>query len=111
MSTVDFGAEIDNEVVSIQLQGSDQTTVPSGEEWKVNMSMGKRDGDTSWISTIRINGRNACSLAGEDDFRYITHGSSSFSTILVEGDTVRLDRESISSNDVGVAISGFKIGQ
>lgn len=111
MSEINFNTEIENAVVSIQLDGEEQTTVPSGEEWKVTLSMGKESTDGDWFSYVRINGRNAMSIAGTDGEDWQSHGSSSFSTILVDGDTIRCDTESIGNNDVGCAITGFKIGQ
>jgi hypothetical protein len=108
---IEFGTQIDNEPVSIQLSGENQTTVPSGEVWRVSLSMGKRNTDSSWLSYIRINGRNAVSFAGADFADYQSHGSTSFSTVLVGGDTIRLETEAIGNNDLGCHISGFKNGQ
>lgn len=108
---ITFGTQIDNEPVSIQLSGETQTTVPSGEVWRVTISLGKENTDSDWMNYCTINGRNACSIAGRDGGDWQNHGSSSFSTVVVGGDTIRCDTEAIGNGDVGLNISGFKVGQ
>lgn len=105
-----FITTIENEPISIQLQANDQTTVPSGEVWKISVTIGKRDGDTDWLADFRINGKSVCSISGTSGGDYQNHGSSSFETVVKDGDTMRMEEDAVSSNDVGCHISGFKVG-
>jgi hypothetical protein len=106
----EYIATIENEPISIQLRGNDQTTVPSGEVWKVSVTLGKQDTDSDWLADFRVNGVTACSFAGTDRMDYQSNGSTSFETVLKENDTLRMEDDAISNNDIGCHISGFKVG-
>jgi len=71
-------ANIDNQPISILLANNEQTTVPNGEVWDVDVQA-KRGGNSNYVF-----------LNGERITEPDTAGKS-FSAVLVGGDTVSTD--------------------
>jgi len=95
-------ATVDNQPVSVQLGTNQSTTVPSGEVWKVQISLSANSEiDVNGVGGVTINGVEAMEFV-IDANQPIGAGSPVMpSTVLVGGDT-------ISTNGSGsVSVSGF----
>lgn len=85
-------ANIDNTPVSIVLAGSESTTVPSGETWKVTIKL------HGGATTAEINGKDVINADSNND-------ADPVETVLVGGDSVLCSGQSYQ----GLHIGGFVV--
>jgi len=83
-------ATVDNEAISITLAGGESTTVPSGEVWKVTISVG-----TNFVQTLRINGKDN-SYGDSASGNAVIEG-----IVLTGGDTLMSDGNSDGATHIG----------
>ena len=101
---------ITNTPVSEQLDGSnDPLNVPSGEVWRVNVSIGTRERDGSKMVCLRLNGTPFMSIGCVDDGDYQSNGTTTCDMVLVGGDTLDWSFGSADNNDGGAHIGGWKV--
>jgi len=96
---------VDNSPVSITLTDGESTTVPNGEVWRVNITVGNGFGESfDNDGKMEINGHAVAS------FQYFKSGNASMATgptgqiVLTGGDTV-----SYSGGGGGAHIGGFVV--
>lgn len=96
-------ATVDNQAVSIQLDKAQSTTVPTGEIWKVNISVcSNGDNGSTKIGKVKINGVSVLEMTTGSS---LGSDSPTMSCVLVSGDTVSTE----SSSNGTANISGFVI--
>jgi hypothetical protein len=101
---------ITNEPISEQLQRNDGgLDVPSGEVWRVNISMGTRERDGSKMVSTMLNGVPFLSIGAQDGGDYQNSGTTETDMILVGGDRIDFDFQSADNNDGAVHIGGWKV--
>jgi hypothetical protein len=92
-------ATVDNDPVSIQLSPGQETTVPSNETWKVQMTFTNVDGSNRTSGAVYINGVPAIGYTGFGE----SPGPIASNTVLVGNDTVKL------VGGKGASITGFVV--
>lgn len=100
---------VDNQVVSIQLNNGESTTVPSGEKWEVTITVAIRDGSSNArvYSWCEINGTRVLSVElNTNDGEYAGVSSCVAETTLVGGDTISASGD---SSNGGVSIGGYEV--
>jgi hypothetical protein len=100
---------VTNVAVSEQLQRNDSLTIPDGEVWRVNVSMGTRERDGSKMLTFTVNNEPAMSIGARDGSDYQSNGTTTCDMVFVGGDTLTCEEDSADNNDVGVQIGGWKV--
>lgn len=93
-------ATIDNEAVSIQLSSGQSTTVPSGEVWKVQITLALADGSGNINDgAVTVNGVEFIGAKTGGDVQ----GQVAPNSVLTEGDTISL------GGGHGASITGFVV--
>jgi len=103
-------ATVDNEAVSISLSVGESTTVPSGEVWRVTITIGEHGTYQEETTYLEINNDPVMSLKIDDSSSY-AQSSPSIQTVVTGGDTISLhtNTEDTSGYDNGAHIGGFVV--
>jgi hypothetical protein len=100
-------ATVDNSPVSISLINGETTTVPTGETWKVTMTMGSSQGISSKASLhIKLNSDIIMTEIRDDGGGGYNMSAQTFETVVTAGDTIKMSGD---STDDGMHIGGFVV--
>jgi len=106
-------ATVDNSPVSISLNEAESTTVPSGEVWRVTISLGIDDGGSTYndeyLAKVEINGTPAISHQTVGGSTYGGGATSSIETVLTGGDSISCEIVTDEANSAGCHIGGFVV--
>ena len=103
-------ATVDNKPISITVNDGESTTVPTGEVWKVRITVSNGHGDVNDSDTdftrVDVNDSPFITISNNGEGEPDTYNVN---TILTSGDTVSIG--SRLNNDVSMHIGGFVVSQ